>query len=106
MRILDRNDNWALRCAHWLLFEHEYFHFQTEIAATRCEILTGDRGAYGNMFFDRHASWLEESMANARAHRHLQDHEDALLTFSRIEHFKGLCSELDEEPTSGLSGFR
>jgi len=76
-RILDRNDNWALRCAHWLLFEHEYFHFQTEIAATRYEILTGDRGAYGNMFFDRHASWLEESIANARAHRHLQDHEDA-----------------------------
>jgi hypothetical protein len=31
-------------------------------------------------------------MANARAHRHLQDREDAQLTFSRIEHFKGFAA--------------
>jgi hypothetical protein len=28
-KTLTRSDNWALRCAHWFLVEHEYFHFQT-----------------------------------------------------------------------------
>ena len=32
------SDNWALRCAYWFLFEHEYFHFQTELAASRYEL--------------------------------------------------------------------
>lgn len=91
-RMLTRTDNWALRCAYWLLFEHEYFHFQTELAATRYEVLTGDMRAYEHLFGDRHGSWLEEGMANAHAHRHCRDHEDATLSFPRIEHFRGFAA--------------
>jgi hypothetical protein len=91
-RMLTRADNWALRCGYWFLFEHEYFHFQTELAATRYEVLTGDRKAYEQVFGDRHGSWLEEGMANARAHRQLHDLENAILTFPRIEHFRGFAA--------------
>jgi hypothetical protein len=91
-RELTRADNWALRCAYWLLYEHEYFYFQTELAATRYEVLTGELKAYEHVFGDRHGSWLEEGMANARAHRHLSDHEDATLSFPRIEHFRGFAA--------------
>jgi hypothetical protein len=74
------------------LFQHEYFHFQTEIAATNYEILTDDHKAYEHAFYDRHCSWLEEGVANARAHRRLPDHEDGVLTFPRIEYFSGFAA--------------
>jgi Domain of unknown function (DUF4160) len=102
---LERSDNWALRCAYWLLFEHEYFHFQTEVAAAQYEMLTGDLSAYEHMFHDGRASWLEESMANARAHRHMHDHEDALLTFSRLEFFKGFASSWMKTQPPGYRDF-
>lgn len=89
---LRRSDNWALRCAYWLLLEHERFHFQTEIAATRYEVLTHDTKAYERIFQDGHTAWLEEAMANASAYRELASREDGTLTFSRIEHFSGFAS--------------
>ena len=104
-KTLNCSDNWALRCAYWLLFEHEYFHFQTEVAATHYEVLTDDLNAYKHLFHDGHASWLEESMANARAHRHLKDHEDVQLTFSRIEHFKGFASSWMKTQPPGYRDF-
>ncbi len=96
-RLLGRNnlssaDNWALRCAYWFLYHHEYFHFQTEIAASSYEILTGDEGAYEKFFNDSRGLWLEESMANARAYLSMSRHEDVEITFPRIELFKGFAS--------------
>jgi hypothetical protein len=91
-RRLTRADNWALRCAYWLLLEHEHFHFQTEVAATRYEVLTRDTKAYERLFQDADAGRLEESMANACAYRELANHEDGTLTFPRIEHFRGFAS--------------
>jgi hypothetical protein len=89
---LTQSDNWVLRCAYWLLLEHEYFHFQTEIAATHYEMLTGHLKSYAQLFHDRRAHWLEESMANARAHRMLEDREDGELESFRIDQFKGFAS--------------
>jgi hypothetical protein len=104
-RMLTPSDNWALRCAYWLLFEHEYFHFQTEIAATRHEVLTRELKTYERLFHDGQASWLEESMANARAYYNLPDHEDGTLTFSRIEHFKGFASSWMKTQPAGYRDY-
>ena len=101
-RNLAPSDNWALRCAYWLLLEHEYFHFQTE---TQYEMLTGDRSAYERIFNEPHAHWLEESMANARAHRCLDEHEDGLRTFARIQQFKGFAAAWMKTQPTGYRDF-
>ncbi len=103
--LLTPSDNWILRCAYWLLYEHEYFHLQTEIAATRYEALTRDFETYKRLFHDGHASWLEEAMANACAYRRLQDHEDGTLTFARIESFRGFASGWMKKQDAGYRDF-
>jgi hypothetical protein len=104
-RMLTPSDNWALRCAYWLLFEHEYFHFQTEVAATHYELLTGDPKAYEYLFYDKHATWLEESMANASALQKLKGREDALLTVSQIESFKDFAASWMKKQAPGYRDF-
>lgn len=66
-------DNWVIRCAYEFLHHHEYFHFQAEVAVSRYELLLFQKTNYLNHVFshhfrDRHSSWLEESVANARAY--------------------------------------
>jgi hypothetical protein len=60
-RTLTPNDNWALRCAYEFLFQHEYFHFQAEIAVSRYELLLFQNSiylehVYSHHFMDRSAS--------------------------------------------------
>lgn len=98
-------DNWALRCAHWFLYEHEYFHFQAETAASNFEALFHVQDAYYESFHDRRMAWIEEGMANARAHMHLKDHEDAQLTYSRISQFNGFASNWMKTQPAGYRDF-
>ena len=44
-------------------------------------------------------------MANARAHRFLDEHEDALLTFTRIQQFKGFAAAWMQKQGTGYRHF-
>jgi hypothetical protein len=70
-RHLTSSDAWLLRGAYRFLLEHERFHFRTEIAATRLQFLAATQDLYKSHFYDPHAGWLEEAMANASAHGEL-----------------------------------
>jgi hypothetical protein len=104
-RALSRADNWVLKCAHWFLVEHEYFHFQTEVACTNYESLTHDLKAYTKLFQDAHATWLEEGMANACARQQLKDHEDGELTLARLDEFQGFASRWMKTQPPGYRDF-
>jgi hypothetical protein len=104
-RKLTSADNLVIRCAYWLLFYHEYFHFQTEIAATNYELLTDDQKAYEKVFHDAHAHWLEESIANANAYRELSEGKDVQLTFSLIQQLKGFVSSWMKTQPPGYRDF-
>lgn len=106
-RNLSPSDNWLLRAAYYTLLEHENFHFMTELAATRLEVLTSSTHfghVYPNYFHDQTASWLEEGMANANAHRRLASHEDANLSYTQLGSFNGFA--VNWMKTCQPSGYR
>ena len=85
---LTPSDSWIFRCAYYFLLEHEYFHFQTELAASRFEYMTSVHSSYSDFFHDGYAAWLEEGMANANAYVNLPKHEDYQLSATRLDDFK------------------
>lgn len=60
----------AIRGAIISLLEHELLHCQTELAATRAEVVVRS-AVYHPYFFDRYATFHEEAVANAYAHREI-----------------------------------
>ena len=98
-RTLTTADNWVLRCAYEFLLQHEYFHFQTEVAVSRYEILKFQSGlplyldvTYLHHFLDRQASWIEESIANARGYRDFA-RKGVGATETQIDDFKSFLAE-------------
>ena len=80
-------DNWVLELARQFLLAHEYFHFQTEVAVSRYEILLFQSTMYQDHVYlhhcaDRHSSWLEELVANAKAFREIQRLPNSNLNFT------------------------
>lgn len=105
-RQLTPSDSWILRSAYYFLLEHEYFHFQTEVAASRFEFVSSVSSAYADFFHDRYGSWMEEGIANANAYRNLQHHEDGQLDFTRLESFKGFAASwMKKNQPSGYRDF-
>jgi Domain of unknown function (DUF4160) len=96
-------DNWVLRCAYEFLLQHEYFHFQTELAVSRYEILILQGSiyldhTYLHHFLDRNSSWLEESIANARGYREFS-RRGAIASKNQIDDFKAfLASWMKTQP--------
>lgn len=62
-------DEKFLQLAELILWEHEAFHFASELAASRSEILV-KRRVYNPYFSDRSAAAHEEALANAQAVTH------------------------------------
>lgn len=85
--VLVAGDAWIVRAAYWFLWRHEYFHFLTEVASTRMEVLSGQPILYQASFSDPSASWLEEAMANAHAYMQLRTHVDDGLTQGQVDEF-------------------
>jgi hypothetical protein len=90
-------DNWILRCAYEFLFQHEYSHFQAEVAVSRYELLLFQKTIYLDHiylhhFSDRHSSWLEESVANARAHQEFERKIQTTASQGAIDQFKSFLA--------------
>jgi len=66
---LKPGDERFLRLAERVLWEHEAFHFASELAASRSELIAKTR-VYGPYFSDRSAAPHEEALANAQALNH------------------------------------
>ena len=60
--------NECLLLARDILFQHERFHFLSEVACSRSEVVT-EQNLYNPYFLDRVATSLEESLANAQSFR-------------------------------------
>jgi hypothetical protein len=101
-RFLGRNtltaaDNWVLRCAYEFLFQHEYSHFQAEVAVSRYELLLFQKTiyldhVYLHHFSDRRSSWLEESVANARAYQEFERRIQTNTSQGAIDQFKSFLA--------------
>ncbi len=65
---LSPSDTWILQKARCLLFDHERFHFQAEVACARAEVVVGYR-LYDPYFSNGFAAAHEEALANATAYR-------------------------------------
>ena len=63
---LNPGDERLLRLAERVLWEHEAFHFASELAASRSELVAKTR-VYGPYFPNRDAARHEEALANAQA---------------------------------------
>lgn len=75
---LSKGDEAYLEVADWILIEHEQFHANTEIAATRAELISR-QSLYRPYFCDSVAASHEEALANANAIRWaLTSNEDPL----------------------------
>jgi hypothetical protein len=90
-------DNWVLRCAYEFLFQHEYSHFQAEVAVSRYELLLFQKTIYLDHvylrhFSDRHSSWLEESVANARAYGEFEHRIQPIASQGAINQFKSFLT--------------
>ena len=69
----------AIQAAIICLLEHELFHCQAELAATRSEVVVRSV-VYHPYFFDRYATFHEEAVANAYAHREISKKYPAFVT--------------------------
>jgi hypothetical protein len=76
---IKHGDDHAIRAAIICLLEHELFHCQTELAATRAEVVARS-AVYHSYFFDRHGTFHEEAVANAHAHREISKTYPAFIT--------------------------
>jgi hypothetical protein len=102
-RFLGRNvltpaDNWVLRSAYEFLLQHEYSHFQVEVAVSRYELLLFQKTiylahVYLHHFADRHSSWLEESIANARAYQEFEHKTKPTTSPHAIPQFKSFLAQ-------------
>ena len=82
---LGPGDEAYLEVADWILIEHERLHADTEIAATRAEVIAR-RSLYRPYFCDSLAAGHEEALANAQAIRGaLVPNEDPLIVRSKVE---------------------
>ena len=71
-------DEKFLRLAELILWEHEVFHFASELAASRSELIA-KKHVYSPYFSDRSAAAHEEALANAQALTHgVKKHPQAI----------------------------
>jgi hypothetical protein len=68
---LSPGDSALIACGHRLLLDHEFTHFQAEVACARAEVVV-KRRLYDGYFHDGFAAAHEESLANASAFRGLR----------------------------------
>jgi hypothetical protein len=103
-------DNWVLRCAYEFLLQHEYSHFQAEVAVSRYELLLFQKTiyldhVYLHHFSDRHSSWLEESVANARAYQRFEHKIQTIASQSAIDQFKSFLANWMKCQPSGYRDY-
>lgn len=77
-----------LRLASGILLQHERFHFLSEVACGRLELISGASELYRDYFHDRGATVVEEALANAYALRTLFRRRSAALR-DRVEQWMG-----------------
>lgn len=103
-------DNWVIECAYQFLLDHEYAHFQAEVAVSRYELLFFQRTmylkhAYQHHFLDRYSSWLEESVANARAYQEVARRMPVRASVKQIDAFRSFLGKWMKTQPSGYRDY-